>query len=205
MSCWVEGAATERARRPAGGDDLGASTGERAGWGRLDHDTQDRLEVPRVLRLQRGFALVIDLELLLPVVALHDDDPTFGVPSEAHRADPELILDRCGQRGEVLEGLGSAIRPLTCGEVVKQVVDPVRERAQLLLLYRHRGQARPRAGLQEEGPLTGRPNRARDEPIWWVELKDRHTANFSRRSPVPHPPVHRLEEARDLTDRYRHR
>ena len=205
MSGRVQGAATERAQRPPGGDDFGAPACERTGSARLDHHPQDRLEVPGLLMLQCGLALFVNLELVLPVVALHDDDPTFGVPPEAHRADPELVLDGCGQRFEVLEGLGDDIRRITRSEVVEQVVDPIGERTQLLLLHRHGGQPRTRAGLQEEGPLPGRSNRARDEPIWWVELKDRHTDNFSRRHQRRHQLARRPQAAPELTDRSRHR
>jgi hypothetical protein len=67
-------------------------------------------------------------------MALHDDNPAFGVPAEAHRAHPELVLDGCGQRGDVLQGFGDDLRRLTRGKVVEQVIDPVGERAQLLLL-----------------------------------------------------------------------
>jgi len=205
MPCRVKRSAAERARRPTGGNDLAASTCERAGRGRLDHYPQDRLEGPGLLGLEHGLTLLIDHQLLLPVVALHDDDPTFGIPPEAHRADPELVLDGGGQRVNVLEGLGNDIRSLTRGKVIEQVVDPVGERAQLLLLQRHRGQPRPGAGLQEEGSLAGRPDSARDEPIWWVELKDRHTDNFSRRHQRRHQLARRPQAAPELTDRSRHR
>src|ERR1035437_4693785 len=103
MPCRVQGAAAERARWPAGGHDFGAPTCERTGSGRLDHYAQDRLEDPRLLRLQRGLAFLIDHQLLLAVMALHDDDPTLGIPPKAHRADSELVLDGCGQRVVVLE------------------------------------------------------------------------------------------------------
>ena len=205
MPCRVQGAAAERARWPAGGHDFGAPTCERTGSGRLDHDAQDRLEDPRLLRLQRGLAFLIDHQLLLAVMALHDDDPTFGIPPKAHRADSELVLDGCGQRVDVLERLGDDIGRLTGGEVVEQVVDPVGERAQLLLLQRHGRQPGPGAGLQEEGPLTGRPHGARDEPIWGVELKDRHKDNFSRQCPPRRQPARRQGVARALIDQFRHR
>src|SRR5450631_1453602 len=181
----VQGPATDRAGWPPRGDDFGASTCEGTSWGRLDHDPQHRFEGPGLLGLQRGLPLVIDQDLRLTVMALHDDDPTLGVPPQAHRADPELVLYGCGQRVDVLEGLGDDIRRLTSGEVVEQVVDPVGERTQLLLLQRHGSQPGPGTGLQEEGPLSRRPDSARDEPIWWVELKDRHIDNLVGATSAP--------------------
>src|SRR5450631_259833 len=147
MTRRVQGASAERAGRPPGGDDLGTSASERTSRAGLDHDPQDGLQVPGLFGLQRGLALFIHLELFLTVMALHDDDPAFGVPPETHRANPELVLNGCRQRLDVLEGLGGHIRGLTCGEVVEQVIDPVGQSAQLLLLQRHRGQPRAGAGL----------------------------------------------------------
>src|SRR5450759_695357 len=89
----VERASTERAWWSARDDEFDASARERAGLRRVDDNTQDRLELAGVLGLQRGLALVIDLDLVLGVMALQDHNPAFGVPSQAHGANPELVLD----------------------------------------------------------------------------------------------------------------
>jgi len=73
-------------------------------------------------------------------MALQDDDAAFGVPSQAHGANPELVLDRGGQWGEVLAGLGDGVRRIKVGKIVEQVSDPVGEGAHLLFLQRHAGQ-----------------------------------------------------------------
>src|SRR5450631_1220403 len=191
MARRVQGTPAERAGRPSCGDHLAAPASERTSRAGLDHDPQDRLQVTGFLGLQRGFTLFVDLELFLTVMALDDDDTTFGVPPETHRPDPELVLDRCRQRIDDLKGLGCGIRGLTRGEVVEKVIDPVGQSAQLLLLQRHGGQPRTGAGLQEEGPLPRVAHCARDEPVWWVELKDRHTDDFSRVSRRPRQPARR--------------
>jgi hypothetical protein len=51
--------------------------------------------------------------------------------------------------------------------------------------------------------LPGGAHCARDEPIWWVELKDRHTDDFSRVSPRPRQPARRPVAAPGRTDRRR--
>src|SRR5665647_253577 len=135
----VEGAATERAGGAPGSDHLGAAAGEGTGQSRVDHDTQDRLELSGALGLEPGLALLIDLDLLLSVMALQDDDTSRGIPSESHRADPELVLDGRVQRCNILDGLGHSVRGLAARKVVEQIVDPVGERPHLLLLKGHTG------------------------------------------------------------------
>src|SRR5680860_602953 len=166
MSGRVEGTAAERARGATGDDNLGASAGEGTCLSRLEHDTQDGLELTGALGLECGLALLVDPDLFLSVMAFQDDDAAIVIPSDAHRADPELVLDGCVQRCDVLDGLAHRVRRLAPGEVVKQVIEPVGERAHLLLLQRHGGQPRPGPGLKEEGPLPGRPDCARNEPVW---------------------------------------
>src|SRR5665811_487456 len=175
----VERASAERAWWSAGDDQLDASARERAGLRRVDDNTQDRLELAGVLGLQRGLALVVDLDLVLGVMALQDHNPAFGIPSEAHGANPELVLDG-GRKGvDVFDSLGICVGRIIACKVVEQVDNPFGECAHLSLLQRHAGQPRPGAGLKEEGPLPGGPHGARNEPVWWVELKDRHTCEFS--------------------------
>ena len=136
MPGWVEGATTEGARRPARADQLDASAGEGTRPGRLDDHTQDGLGLAGLLGLQRELTLVIDLERILGVVALQDDDLTLGVPAQAHRAYPELVLDGGGQRRDVLAGLGAGVGHLSLGigKIVKQLRHPFGEGAHLLLL-----------------------------------------------------------------------
>src|SRR5665647_428588 len=147
---------------------------------RREHNTQDGLELTGPLRLKGRLALFVKLDIFLTVVALQDDDIAFGIPPDAHRADPELVLDGCVQRCDVLDGLTHSVGGRTAGEVVEQVIDPVGQRAHLLLLQRHAGQPRSCAGLEEEGSLPGRPDRARNEPVWGVELKNRHTVDSNQ-------------------------
>ena len=138
----VEGATTEWAGRPSSADQLDAPARERPRLGRLDDHAQDRFGLAGLLGLQRGLTRFIDLESILGVVALQDDDLTNGVPAQAHRADPELILNGGGQWGDVLASLGNVVDHLglTVGKIVKQVRYPFGEGGHLLLLQRHAGQ-----------------------------------------------------------------
>jgi len=85
--------------------------------GGLDDNAQDGIELGGMLRLKHGLALFIGLNRVLCVVALQDHDAAFGVPSEAHGAHPELVLDGCRKGIDVLDGRGIGFSRLKVGEV----------------------------------------------------------------------------------------
>ena len=55
-------------------------------------------------------------------------------------------------------------------DLVQQCVDPFGQGRHLLLLQGDAHQLCSRARLEEEGPLTGRTHRARNEAVRWIEL-----------------------------------
>lgn len=133
MPRWVERATTEGARRSSGADELDASAGERERLSGLDDNAQHGIELGGMLRLQQGLALVIGLNGVLRVMALQDHDAAFGVPSEAHGAHPELVLDGCGEWIDILDDPSIGVGRLKVGKIIKQVGNPVGESAHLLL------------------------------------------------------------------------
>ena len=134
----IKRAATERARRSAGAHKLDASTREGTRLGGLDNNAQNRIELGGMFRLENGLARLIGLDSVLRVMTLQDHHAAFGIPSKAHCAYPELVLDRSRERSHVLDGIDLA--RLQVGKIFEQVAHPVGESAHLLLLQRHAGQ-----------------------------------------------------------------
>src|SRR4051794_3958129 len=168
----VQRVAAERARRPARRHHRPCPLGERPGGRAGEADPQQRgvrgrLEVPFRRRL------LADLQ------ALDDHTLRVDVPDQAHRADPEVLLDRAGERCHVLQvGRGERgdrrLSPGLAHHLVEQIVDPLGQHLHLLLLQSDTGHAGPGAGLQVERAVAGLTHRSGDEALRRVVVEDGH-------------------------------
>src|SRR6266704_3806085 len=92
MAGRVERQPAQRARRPAGGDELKRAPGERARRGGRDRHPQDRRPVLRQLLGQRFDRLVAQL------LSLDDDALVVAVPRPRDSPDPEVLHQRLVER-----------------------------------------------------------------------------------------------------------
>ncbi len=119
---------------------------------------------------------------------LDHDALVGGVPGQRHGAGAELLLDRLLERVAVVEaerrdGRDHRLAERAGHDLVEQLVDALGQRLHLLLLQRDAHDPRPGARLEEEGPLSGRPDGARDEPLRRVESVDERHGSHPRRWP----------------------
>src|SRR4051794_18195514 len=166
----VERQAAEGARRTAGGDQRERATGE---------GTSRR---PRKVHAEQvGAILVVVLGQLLAVVVddlLRLDDELFDVdvPLQRHRPDAELLDDREVERPLVLQlgrrdGRDRSGAAGAAYDLVEELLDPLGQGCDLLLLQRDGRDPVAGPRLQVEGAGPGRADRPGDEAVGRVVLE----------------------------------
>ena len=97
----------------------------------------------------------------------------LGVPAQPHGADPELLLERHGQRVEVgRPGSVGRLGAEPAGDLLQQRADPLGEHRDLLLLQQHADRAGLLDRLQVEGAVAGLADGAGDEALGLAEDVD---------------------------------
>ena len=154
--------ATQRARGTTRGDHALGAQRELA---RLDRGEEHPHGVGALLGIVEDDRFV---ELRLADREQFDDDGLrLGVPAEAHRADPELDVQRCQERAEVSElarlGRHRGTEPPV--DLLEQETHPIGEHLDLLLLEQHAHHPRVVHGLEIERPVAGFADRPRNKSI----------------------------------------
>src|SRR3954468_16788448 len=117
----------QRAGGPAGGDGPAGAGDEGAGRGGGDRHPQ---RVGALIGV--GEDRVLLDRLLAGGDCLDDDGVLLAVPGQAHRGDPELLVDRRGQRVQVVDvGVGRDDDGGPVGDLVEQLAHPVGEHLHL--------------------------------------------------------------------------
>src|SRR5699024_372884 len=90
---------------------------------------------------------------------------TVVIPREGHRADSKLLLDRLIQRRAVGLGILGEVDVAILLDLCQELLDPLGEHGDLLLLQRHRRQPVTFAGLEKERTLPRCADSPGDESV----------------------------------------
>src|SRR3954447_8451126 len=164
----VERLGAQRARRPTGGDHALGAAGELAGLHRGEEHAQGVRALLGVVQHDR----LVDL-LLAHREEFDHDGARVGVPAQAHGADPELLLERHGQRVEVAaRRLLGGVPAEPAGDLPQEGGHALGQHRDLLLLQQHADRAGLLDRLQVEGAVAGLAYGPGDEALGLAEDVD---------------------------------